>query len=351
MPVATEASVRAALDKGTPASVYLLVGDDEVGKSGLLEAFTSLVPEEDRAFNLHRFYADEAELGEVVAAARTLPFLGARRVVILLRGEAVLKARSRAAAEDGDERAEQDTRTEGAPDDTAELERYLQSPSPDGCLVIVAADVNRATRLGKALVRHAVVVEYWGFKGEREVRGRGVADALRQAQRHAAERLAEAGLRAGRDVVTALVEHAGTDIAVLRGDLERLVTYCDGKAVVSVADVRAVVSGAVSVDAWAVTGAIERGDAAAALRELHLAVEGGTSPFMVLGQLGWFVRAKLPNTAPARVRAAVEALFRTDAAMKSSGGDPQVLLERLVVELCGEAEGRRAGPARPLRRG
>ena len=31
---------------------------------------------------------------------------------------------------------------------------------------------------------------------------------------------------------------------------------------------------------------------------------------------------------------AIEALFRTDLDLKSSGGDPRVLLERLVVELC-----------------
>jgi DNA polymerase III delta subunit len=34
------------------------------------------------------------------------------------------------------------------------------------------------------------------------------------------------------------------------------------------------------------------------------------------------------------VPAAIEALFRTDLELKSSGGDPRVLLERLVVELC-----------------
>ena len=36
-----------------------------------------------------------------------------------------------------------------------------------------------------------------------------------------------------------------------------------------------------------------------------------------------------------RIPEAVDALLRTDLALKSSGGDPQVLLERLVVELCG----------------
>jgi hypothetical protein len=48
---------------------------------------------------------------------------------------------------------------------------------------------------------------------------------------------------------------------------------------------------------------------------------------------------------PRRVPAAVEALFRTDLDMKSSGGDPRVLLERLVVELCG---GSRPGARRAM---
>jgi len=53
---------------------------------------------------------------------------------------------------------------------------------------------------------------------------------------------------------------------------------------------------------------------------------------MILGQIRWFVATKLQ---PGRVPAAVDAVFRTDLALKSSGGDPRVLLERLVVELCG----------------
>ena len=75
---------------------------------------------------------------------------------------------------------------------------------------------------------------------------------------------------------------------------------------------------------------------AEALRELGLALDSGAVPFMILGQLGWFVREKLVTVDPRRVRGAVEALFRTDIDMKSSGGDPRVLLERLVVELCGK---------------
>jgi hypothetical protein len=36
----------------------------------------------------------------------------------------------------------------------------------------------------------------------------------------------------------------------------------------------------------------------------------------------------------------MDALFETDIALKSSGGDPRILLEKLVVEMCGETRRR-----------
>jgi DNA polymerase III delta subunit len=51
----------------------------------------------------------------------------------------------------------------------------------------------------------------------------------------------------------------------------------------------------------------------------------------VLGLL----RSVVERTVAARdLPRALEALLRTDLALKTSGGDPRVLLERLVVELC-----------------
>jgi DNA polymerase III delta subunit len=47
-----------------------------------------------------------------------------------------------------------------------------------------------------------------------------------------------------------------------------------------------------------------------------------------------------------RIKSAVEAVFRTDIALKSSGGDPRILIERLVVEMCEE----QAGTKKPARR-
>jgi len=87
------------------------------------------------------------------------------------------------------------------------------------------------------------------------------------------------------------------------------------------------------------TNAIESGQTAEALKQLSLMFDTGAPPEKILGQLGWLVRAKFPQVAPHELAGAVESLFRTDLDLKRSGGDPRVLLDRLVVEL---SSGKRA---------
>jgi hypothetical protein len=52
-----------------------------------------------------------------------------------------------------------------------------------------------------------------------------------------------------------------------------------------------------------------------------------------LGTLACCRRHRWPLAGPGRSAAAIDALFRTDLDLKTSGGDPRVLLERLVIEL------------------
>ena len=156
----------------------------------------------------------------------------------------------------------------------------------------------------------------------------------RQAVQLVRQAVADAGQQIDPPASRLVAERAGTDIARLRGDIERLLLYAAGKPRISVADAREVVSADSAQDDWAVRNAISRGDAPEALRQLGLSLDSGAVPFMILGQLAWFVREKLPLVDVRRVRPAVESLFRTDLDLKSSGGDTRILLERLVVELC-----------------
>ena len=134
-----------------------------------------------------------------------------------------------------------------------------------------------------------------------------------------------------------VADRVGPDVSRLRSDVERLVLYAAGNKAITEADVKEVVgAGDVAGRLGRDATPSQRGSAGDALRELGLMMDNGAVPYMILGQLAWFVRTKVP--AP-KVSSAVEAVFRTDLAIKTSAGDPRALLERLVVELCGDSVG------------
>jgi DNA polymerase III delta subunit len=108
--------------------------------------------------------------------------------------------------------------------------------------------------------------------------------------------------------------------------------YAHGQPAVTAADVREVVAPAADAEEnFGIANAIGRSDASGALRQLGAALDGGAAPYFVLGQ----IRSAAERMPSPRGRAAMEAGFRTDLALKSWGGDPGILLGRLVVELCG----------------
>ena len=329
MPVSTAAAVRKQIAQRRPDPVYLILGDDDAEMSRLASDLSSLVDEDLRAFNVERLYASDKVVtpAAIAEAARLLPMIAAHRVVVVLRAEKILKPKRRGQAEDP-QAGEGDEPAAAASD---ALEAYIAKPEPTTVLAFVAREVDRTRRLYKQLQKTATIVE---------CRGLGERGDPRQAARQAEALVKQAATEAGRQIDPAaarlVAERAGTDIGRLRGDVEKLMLYSAGAAKISLADAREVVSAESSQDDWAVTNAIARGNTAEALRELGLALDSGAVSFMILGQLGYFVREKLAGIDPRRVRGAVEAVFRTDLDMKSSGGDVRVLLERLVVELCGK---------------
>jgi DNA polymerase-3 subunit delta len=338
LPASTPAAVRKQIAAGTPDPLYLIIGDDEAEMSHLAADLSGIVEDELRAFNVERIYASDKSSTalSIVEAARQLPMMAARRVVVVLRAEKLLKPRRKGkAGEKSGERAGDVSEPEdaGLGPEVDALEAYVKSPEPLTVLILLASDVDRTRRLYKALQKQATIVECWGLKGSKDAR----VD-LRQVARQAEQLVRQAVTGAGQQIDPAasrlVAERAGTNIARLRGDVERLLLYAAGTPRISVADAREVVSAESAQDDWAVTNAIQRGDTASALRHLGLSLDSGAVPYMVLGQLAWFVREKLPAVDPGRVARAVDAIFRTDLDLKSSGGDPRVLLERLVVELC-----------------
>lgn len=333
MPQATPDVVRAAIAARRLDPIYLLLGDDDAEIMRLAAEIAGSVDDELRAFNVERIYAGEKGGGpaDIVESAKQLPMMTDRRIVVVLRAERLLKPKRRG-------RAAADQETEDAaepPSDLDVLTEYVVKPEPTTTLVLAANEIDASRKLGKALKKSATVVECRGLLTGLDPRYPDLREAMRRGEQLVRKAAAESGQTIEPAAVRLLAQRAGFDIVRLRGDLDRLMLYAAGKPAITVADARDVVSAETAQDDWAVTNAIQLRNAREALRQLALALEAGAVPYMILGQLAWYVRDKLSNVDARRVPAAVDALFRTDQDLKSSGGDARVLLERLVVELCG----------------
>ena len=326
MPTRTPADVRKQIASADTDPVYLLQGEDDVEKAALAAEFTTLVDEGLAAFNVERVHAGDWTTGDrlaagvasLVAAVRTLPMMSPRRVVIVLQAEAVISPKRESEAA---ERALED------------FSALLEKPETMTTLVLVAASLDKRTKIYKLVAKHATLVEC------------GSPEDVAGAARWVKARLDKESVDIDPAGARALAALAGFpdrpqnngrtgDLKRLRGEVDRLLLYALGQKKITIDDVRAVAGAAALQDDWAMANAIEDGKTPEALRQLAMMLEGGAAPEQVLGQLGWLVRAKFPNAAPESVSGAVQSLFRTDHDLKRSGGDPRVLLERLVVELC-----------------
>jgi len=320
----TPAAVLKQIASGTPDPVYLLLGEDEIEKSSLAAEFATLVEEGLRAFNVERIHAGDLTTGDklaegvasIVAAVRTLPMMVPRRIVAVLQADTLLAPKRE---------------SEAASRALEQLETLFKEPEAQTTLVLVAASVDKRSRVFKLLQKSATIVEC------------GVLVDLADAERWVRARVAASGAVIDPGAARLVAQRAGLDIKRLRADVDRLTLYALGQKQITVDDVREVTGPAALQDDWAMTNAIEAGQPGDALRQLALMLDSGAPPEKILGQLGWVVRTKFPAIAPAEVRPAVDALFRTDLDLKRSAGAPRVLLERLVVELCA---GRRSAPRR-----
>jgi DNA polymerase III subunit delta len=313
-------AVRKQIASSATDPVYLLLGEDEVEKSALAAEFADLVDEGLRAFNVERIHAGDFTTGDklmdgvgsIIAAARTLPMMAPRRIVAVMQAETLVAPKR-----------ESDAATRAMD----QLEELLRRPEPMTTVVFVAASVDKRGKMFKAFQKHATLVEC------------GVLENLADAERWVRNRVAASDAAIDPAAARLVANRAGVDVRRLRADVDRLLLFTLGQKQITVDDVRIVTGPAALQDDWAMTNAIEAGAPGEALRQLALTLDAGAPPEKVLGQLAWVVRAKFPQLAPAGVRPAIDALFRTDVDLKRSAGDPRILLERLIVELCGSRRG------------
>jgi len=311
--------------------VYLIYGSEPLLLDRAVRRLKDrLAKVADLDFNMETFDGDSASADEVTNAANTMPFMSERRLVIV-RGVDKLSAADQAA-----------------------LAAYAKDPAPYTALVLVAAKVNRGSKLYKAVDALGGASEYPAPK-----RGEYPSEVTKLFSEH--------GKRISGPAARALVDAVGRDLRRLDTEVDKVVAYVGDRATVDVDDVSAVVSaGAVTV--FEFLDAMGSRDPGTALRLLSRLLGAGESVHGVLAMSVRHVRnllgaralmdrrARVEEMAPAlgmapwQVRNVVDQASNftqgelkkalcdaaaTEAELKSGAVDGSIVFERWVIGVTG----------------
>jgi len=322
-----------ALATEPPQPVYFLFGEERLFVIEIVDALIrKLITPDNRDFNLERFDAAQSAPGDWVGAARTLSFLGGYKLVVV----------------EGLDAAEWEDPA------VQTLLDYLGDPSPDACLVLTSQTADRKRKLFKALTALSGAVECAAPKEA------ALVPWLRQ-------RAGAAGYTLTAAAAQKMMDRVGPRPGLLAMELDKVLTY-SGRALTVSEDAVAEVVGDIKLeDGFALSRALREKNAQRALALLRNQLDHGEAPIKILGTVAWQFRMlwearhhQAKRVPPARMaslmgqkpysveqalryarnfkedelRAAFRALYRADRDLKTTGKDPDGVMESLVLSLC-----------------
>lgn len=332
--------------------VYVVHGEERHHRRRVVEAMrgAALGPQGESAgasLNEDIFEASEVDVAAVLAAARTLPMFGSRRLV-MLRGVERWETKD-------DARKAAKSRARGVHDKPLDrLADYLADPSESTTLLIVADKLDSRRRLVSAAKKGGFLVAC------HTPPRRDLPSWIQQRER-------ERGHEISSRAADLLSELSGTDLCTLSDALDRVELFVGpGKPLEEDAITRCVAN-LQATSVWDLVGAVGRRDLGAALTALDRVFEPGSGPRLV-GLLTWSVRqlirfasarraglsqadaARQAGVPPfkvgeiarqarelplARAERWLEALSRVDRDLKGGSRLPQkAVLETALLEFC-----------------
>lgn len=350
-PAADHKALRAAVKEGSFAPVYYLYGEDEYLKDEELKRLIdAAVDPATRDFNFEMLRGGDLDAETLGSTVSTPPMMADRRVVVV-RDVSALKKDARAM-----------------------LDKYLAKPASDLLLLLVAP---AGAKEDKGLAAKATAVEFAPLSGAR----------IPKWISYYVEHDLKSSITDG--AVKLLQEAAGTDLAQLRVELDKLIAFTGGGPINEAA-----ISAVVGVRPGETMGdfldAVARRDAKAALAMLPVVLQqpksSGVTMIMALTAqtlcMGWAQAARERGAGPAKLSGdlfnllktsgsvftgrswsefvatcareserwsaraiddALAALLTADAAIKETRlSSEEQLLGNLVLSLCGAPSRRRA---------
>ena len=322
-----------SVEKGNIAPFYYLYGDEPyLIDKGVKRLLDRVVSPDFRDFNYNVFYGNECKGDEIFSAAQTLPMFSEQRAILVKKSQDLSVAALDV------------------------LLAYIQNPSPTTCLIFQGEKIDQRKKFFAEIKKNDRLVE---FKRPYENQlGTFIRDEV-----HAC------GKRIDPAAAELLAYMVGNNLQELVSQIEKVVTYCGVRDGVTIGDVKAVVSDTKVDTVFELVDAFGEKNLNKALRTLYTILRDGEAPLLLLAMLArhfrqlWRVRELLDRKVPTaeigkaaginpyflkkvvdqarnyrtgELKGIFERLLELDLALKTSGGKPAALLERLTIEVCGK---------------
>jgi DNA polymerase-3 subunit delta len=325
--------------------VYFLYGpEDYLIEKEIQRLLDRTLSPKERGMNLHTFNGAEHSSLEIEQAAQTLPMFSRYRFVLVKAADSIDEEKM------------------------APLLKYIENPSPSTCLVLCAQTLGPWKRVRAHLEKVGKIVESPRLKGK----------ALISWMK---DTMAEKGKKLSEEGAAYLAEVVGDHLHPLENALEQVYLSVGEKKTIELSDIGGIVSEVKTSTIFDLTDAIGHRDVEKALGILEQVLESKAVPFkkeeeaskmgdpipVLLGMMArqyrliWRVKkmasgykgmdetAKALRMSPwvvknlvsqgksfseSSLREGILKCHRTDLAIKRSRGPKNLLMEKLVIDLC-----------------
>ena len=244
----------ATLREGEPGPLYFLYGKERYLLDRAVDLLRARVLDpRTRDFNYELFYGKEAGASRIAQAARTLPMMAKRRL-ILVRDADEMKA-----------------------DELGGLVSYVSDPAPESCLVFVAEKADQRLKFFSAFKKHGELVKL------DPLYERQLPDFVRGEAR-------ARGVTLAPDAVTMIVAEIGAELGQLADAVERLAMYAGERKQITAEDVDKVVATTRQRSVFELANAVGAGDRASALAMLSSMLGARESGVRIVAMLARHLR-------------------------------------------------------------
>jgi len=350
---------RQQLSRDALAPVYLFFGEEPfLMERALAEIVELVVDPQLRDVTLSVFEADSVDQKTICSEARTVPFLAAKRLVVVRKAHRL------------------ELRSKKAP-----VALYLDNPCSTTCLVLIGAQMgerqkkgeNRDTRkkrqskLVSLAARHGVAVNFPALKPWEIIRW--VEDEV-----------ADFGKKISARAAAELQQLAGKSLSQVNNELQKVVAYVGAKDRIEQQDVIAAVSDVHHETTYGLADAFGDQNVLQALQVLDILIRDGEKATSILWRMNWqldrlytalmlldqgikpqeiaqqlrvvrFYRKRFfeqtRKFTVERLRKLFQVLVDAELQLKSTSIDDRLLLELVIVKMCG-GDSAIAGPVQTV---